>query len=213
MDQYDPDKRVDLLVDEWGGWYDVEPGTNPGFLYQQNTMRDAMLAAATLNIFNNHADRVKMANIAQAINVLQAVILTDGEKMLLTPTYHVFRMYVPHHDATLVPLSFESPDYVHNGETLPAISASASRDSTGNLHFSLVNIDDERSHEIELDVSGMDLSSVGGEILTAEDVRQHNTFGAPDRVHPSRYSGTTLQGGKLRLSLPPVSLVVLTASQ
>ena len=104
MDKYDPQKKVALVVDEWGGWYDVEPGTNPGFLYQQNTMRDAMIAGATLNIFNNHADRVRMANLAQTINVLQAVILTDKEKMILTPTYHVMEMYNVHQDATLLPV-------------------------------------------------------------------------------------------------------------
>ncbi|WP_232826498.1 alpha-N-arabinofuranosidase [Lewinella sp. IMCC34183] len=213
MDEYDPNKRVDLLVDEWGGWYDVEPGTNPGFLYQQNTMRDAMLAGATLNIFNNHADRVKMANIAQAINVLQAVILTDEEKMLLTPTYHVFRMYVPHHDAQLIPLSFESPMYTFEGESLPAISASASRDEEGKVHFSLVNIDSKQSHEMELDVAALGLGSVTGEILTAETLQEHNTFENPDQVTPSGFDGAKMSNGKLRLTIPPFSLVVLEATK
>lgn len=213
MDKYDPEKKIDLLVDEWGGWYDVEPGTNPGFLYQQNTMRDAMLAGTTLNIFNNHADRVKMANIAQAINVLQAVILTDEEKMLLTPTYHIFRMYTPHHDAKLVPLSFVSPLWIHNDEALPAISASASEDQEGNVNFSLVNIDDERAHQIELNVTGMNLSSVSGEILTADNLQQHNTFEAPNQIQPANFTTATLRNGTLRLSIPPFSVVVLQASK
>ena len=168
MDKYDPEKRVDLLVDEWGRLVRRGAGNQSWFSCTSKTpCGDAMLAGATLNIFNNHADRVKMANVAQAVNVLQAVILTDEEKLLLTPTYHVFRMYAAHHDAMLIPLDFESPEWVHGDESLPAISASASRDSTGNVHFSLVNIDDQRTHQIELDVSGMDLSAVSGEILTA----------------------------------------------
>jgi alpha-N-arabinofuranosidase len=126
MDKYDPAKKIALVVDEWGGWYEVEPGTNPGFLYQQNTMRDAMIAGATLNIFNNHADRVRMANLAQAINVLQAVILTRDEKMILTPTYHVMEMYNVHQDATLVPVTVKSNDYVLGADKLPAVSVSAS---------------------------------------------------------------------------------------
>jgi alpha-N-arabinofuranosidase len=213
MDKYDPDKKVDLLVDEWGGWYDVEPGTNPGFLYQQNTMRDAILASASLNIFNNHADRVKMANIAQAVNVLQAVILTEEEELVLTPTYHVFRMFNVHQDAKLIPLTFISPLWIHKGEALPAISASASEDAEGKIHFSLVNIDDERTHQLELDVASMNLRSVSGEILTSAKVQDHNTFEAPNRVQPENYTGATLREGKLRLRLPPFSVVVLEATK
>ncbi len=213
MDKYDPNKRVDLYVDEWGGWYDVEPGTNGAFLYQQNTMRDAMLAGTTLNIFNNHADRVKMANIAQAINVLQAVILTDEEKLLLTPTYHVFRMYTVHHDAQLIPLSFVSPQYIHGNEALPALSASASRDAAGKVHFSLVNIDAERAHEVELDVAALGLGSVTGEILTADALQDHNTFDAPNRVQPASFDSARLADGTLRLTVPPFSVIVLEATE
>src|SRR3989337_1258680 len=141
MDKYDSSKKVALIVDEWGGWYDSEPGTNPGFLYQQNTMRDAMIAGVTLNVFHNHCDRVKMANLAQTINVLQAVILTDKEKMLLTPTYHVMEMYTVHHEARLLPLTVESETYSFNGKALKAVHASASIDTSGSVHISLVNID------------------------------------------------------------------------
>jgi alpha-N-arabinofuranosidase len=213
MDKYDPDKKVDLYVDEWGGWYDVEPGTNGAFLYQQNTMRDAMLAGATLNIFNNHADRVKMANIAQAINVLQAVILTDEEKMLLTPTYHVFRMYNVHHDATLIPLSFVSPLYIHNNESLPAISASASEDKDGKVHISLVNIDSQNAHQISLDVSKLGLKSVSGEILSSAKLQDHNTFDEPNKVQPGNFRGATLSNGKLDLNIPPFSVIVLEGTK
>ncbi|MEQ1677620.1 MAG: alpha-L-arabinofuranosidase C-terminal domain-containing protein, partial [Chitinophagaceae bacterium] len=141
MDKYDPAKKVALIVDEWGGWYETEPGTNGAFLYQQNTMRDAMIAGLTLNIFNNHADRVRIANLAQCINVLQAVILTKEEKMLLTPTYHVMEMYNVHQDALLLPLTVTSNDYTFGEKKLKAVSASASKDKNGVVHISLVNID------------------------------------------------------------------------
>src|SRR6185436_21052749 len=140
MDKYDPQQKIALVVDEWGGWYDVEKGTNPGFLYQQNTIRDAMIAGVTLNIFNNHSDRVRIANLAQTVNVLQAVILTNEEKMLITPTYHVMEMYNVHQDATHLPVTLNSTEYVWGSEKLTAVSASASKDANGLVHISLVNI-------------------------------------------------------------------------
>lgn len=210
MDQYDPEKRVALVVDEWGGWYDVEPGTNPGFLYQQNTMRDAMIAGVTLNIFNNHCDRVKMANLAQTINVLQAVILTDEEKMLLTPTYHVMRMYNVHHDAALLPIDLEGDEYVFGDDNLPALSASASRDRNGVVHISLVNIDAHSPKKVSVDLRGMIISSVEGEILASANISDHNTFTAPEKVKPLVFSGFNRRGTSLEVELPPVSVVVLT---
>lgn len=141
MDKYDPEKKIALVVDEWGGWYDANPGTNPSFLYQQNTMRDAMLAGVTLNIFNNHCDRIRMANLAQLVNVLQSVILTNKQKIILTPTYHVMEMYNVHQDAVMVPVSLTNIFYVEGTDSLPAISVSASRDKQGLTHISLVNID------------------------------------------------------------------------
>src|SRR5690606_11508192 len=149
MDKFDPQKKVALIVDEWGGWYEVEPGTNPGFLYQQNTMRDAMIAGMTLNIFNNHADRVRGANLAQIINVLQAVILTEGEKMLLTPTYHVMKMYNVHQDAQLVPIHLETQNYTFEGKSIPAVSASASK-KDGSLNISLTNVDYAKPQEVTI---------------------------------------------------------------
>lgn len=140
MDKYDPDKRIGLIVDEWGTWFDVEPGTNPGFLYQQNTLRDALVAGIHLNIFNNHCDRVQMANLAQTINVLQAVILTEGDKMLLTPTYHVFNMFKVHQDAELLPLLIDSENYTMDGQSIPKISSSASIDKKNILHITLCNL-------------------------------------------------------------------------
>lgn len=209
MDKYDPEKKVSLVVDEWGGWYDVEPGTNPGFLYQQNTMRDAMIAGTTLNIFHKHCERVQMANLAQTINVLQAVILTDEEKMLLTPTYHVMEMYKVHQDATLLPMEIDSEDYIVGGEKLPAISASASKDKNGVTHISLVNIDGSKAHDVSVAIDGAKYKNVIGRILTSKNIQDHNTFDNPEKVKPTAFKGAKLKGNTLDVKLPPFSVVVL----
>lgn len=216
MDQYDPKKKVALFVDEWGGWYDSEPGTNGAFLYQQNTMRDAMIAGTTLNTFNNHCDRVKMANLAQAVNVLQAVILTDGEKMLLTPTYHVMEMYKVHHDAVLLPIQLKSGDYQLGDEKLPAVSAAASRDKRGKIHLSLVNIHAREGNEVSIAVEGLKPESVAGRVLTSGKLQDYNSFENPNLITPQKFTGFTVLDGTLKVSLPPFSVVVLeleTASQ
>src|SRR5680860_81340 len=209
MDKYDPENTIALIVDEWGGWYDVEEGTNPGFLYQQNTMRDAMIAGTSLNIFNNHSERVKMANLAQTVNVLQAVILTEEEKMLLTPTYHVLKMYNVHQDAQLLPLSFESPKYEFNGESLPAISTSASKDKNGVIHISLVNIDSKKENTISADISGLKIKNMTGTILKSDMLQDHNTFDNPNKIHPQEFKNFKLKNGSLEMKLPPFSVVVL----
>ncbi len=209
MDKYDPQNKVALVVDEWGGWYEVEEGTNPGFLYQQNTMRDAMIAGATLNIFNNHAKRVKMANLAQTVNVLQAVILTEGEKMILTPTYHVLKMYKVHQDAILLPVKFESPTYKFNGETLPAVSISASKKESGAVHISLVNIDAQKEHIINLSMEEFGAKKLTGTILTSNNLQDHNTFEAPEKVKIKAFSKMKIKKGQVEISLPPFSVVVL----
>jgi alpha-N-arabinofuranosidase len=211
MDKYDPEKKVDLYVDEWGGWYDSEPGTNGAFLYQQNTMRDAMLAGATLNIFNNHADRVKMANIAQAINVLQAVILTEGEKMILTPTYHVMKMYNVHQDATLLPSEIHnSINYSYGKENLPAISCSASKNSAGDINISLVNIDAQKTNTVTVNLKGAKTGTVKGSILKSSKIQDHNTFEKPDLIKPAAYNDFKVEGENIKVTLPPFSVVVLT---
>jgi alpha-N-arabinofuranosidase len=208
MDRYDPTKRIALVVDEWGGWYDVEPGTNPGFLYQQNTMRDAMIAGITLNIFNNHADRVRMANLAQTINVLQAVILTDKEKMLLTPTYHVMEMYNVHQDARLIPINIQSNDYSLNNQKLPAVSASASVDSLKRTHISLTNIDAKNAQDISIDVQGK-YTVITGRILTSAKLQDYNSFDNPVKIKPADFKGAALKGNTISVKLPPFSVVVL----
>ncbi len=209
MDKYDPEKKVALAVDEWGGWYDVEPGTNPGFLYQQNTMRDAMIAGMTLNIFNNHSDRVRMANLAQTINVLQAVILTNKEKIILTPTYHVMEMYNVHQDAMLLPLDIKTDNYTFGNESLPAVSGSASKDSTGLIHVSLTNINSSKEESIVINIDGKKFSKVSGRILTSKKMQDHNTFEEPNKVVPQVFNGASFKGDALNVKLPPFSVVVL----
>ena len=210
MDKYDPERKIALVVDEWGGWYNVEPGTNPGFLYQQNTMRDAMIAGLTLNIFHNHCERVRMANLAQTVNVLQAVILTNKEKMIITPTYHVMEMYNVHQDATMLPMNIISRGYILGNERLPAVSISASKDKNGITHISLVNIDASQTQDVSIQVNGAKLSSVTGRMLTAKKLQDYNSFDAPDNIKPIDFNGANLSGGSLQVSLPPFSVVVLT---
>ncbi|NLH96427.1 MAG: alpha-N-arabinofuranosidase [Clostridiaceae bacterium] len=209
MDQYDPEKRVGLIVDEWGTWYDVEPGTNPGFLYQQNTLRDALVAGINLNIFNNHCDRVKMANIAQMVNVLQAIILTEGEKMVLTPTYHVFDMYKVHQEADLLQVNLENEEYRFGDDAIPQVSASASMDKDGVIHISICNLSHEKDVEIDCQLRGTEVSGVSGTILTAPAMNAHKTFDAPENIKPARFNGASLKNGVLRIEMPPKSVVVL----
>ncbi len=209
MDKYDPKKKVALVVDEWGGWYDVEPGTNGAFLYQQNTMRDAMIAGLTLNIFNNHCDRVRMANLAQCINVLQAVILTNKEKIILTPTYHVMEMYNVHQDAMMIPLEVTSNDYALDNKELKAVSASASKDKNGAAHISLVNIDADNAQDVSIDLNDLKVKTVTGRILRSDKLQDHNTFDNPEKIKPAIFNGATLSGSTLTLKIPAFSVIVL----
>jgi alpha-L-arabinofuranosidase len=209
MDKYDPAKRVNLAVDEWGTWYDPTPGSNPGFLQQQNTIRDAVLAALNVNIFTHHADRVRMTNIAQMVNVLQAMILTDGPKMALTPTYHVFEMYVPFQDATVLPVELKTPWYNKDQWTMPAVSATAARDASGAVHVALVNVDPNKAMPVSAKLGGIGGTAVTGRILTGP-IQAHNTVDQPDTVRPVPFTGATLAGGTLSATLPPASVVVLT---
>ena len=213
MDQYDPEKRVSMIVDEWGAWYKVEKGTNPGFLYQQNTIRDALVAGLTLNIFHKHADRVRMANLAQMVNVLQSVILTDREKMLLTPTYHVLRMYQVHQGATSLDLSLDAGSFTEE-PGLPKLSASASRDAQGTVHVSVCNLDPEANVPLVVDVRGWgDKLKVSGEVLTAPSLDSHNTFDRPQAVKPGKLEGLVLRGSLLEGTLPPRSVSVITVEK
>jgi alpha-N-arabinofuranosidase len=211
MDRYDPERRIELIVDEWGTWFQVEPGTNPRFLYQQSTMRDALVAALTFHIFNAHCERVTMANIAQTVNVLQALVLTDpdSDRMLLTPTYHVYEMYKVHHDATLLPIDLSSDDYSVGEQHMPSLSASASRDQGGRVHLTVCHLNPTSSAELRIDARGMALASVEGRVLTAKQMTDHNTFDAPDTLRPTALERTQAHDGGLTLTLPPMSVAVL----
>jgi len=209
MDKGDPQRRIGLVVDEWGTWHDVEPGTNPGFLYQQNTLRDALAAALNFHIFHRHAGRVVMANIAQTVNVLQAMVLTDKGRMVLTPTYHVFEMYKVHQGATSLPVELTTPDYALGDQRIPAVSATASRDGAGRVHLSLVNTDPNREAAVICELRGFTPSRVSGRVLTAAAINAHNTFDAPMTVAPRPFTGAALDAGRLKAALPPKSVVAL----
>jgi alpha-L-arabinofuranosidase len=210
MDKFDEQRKVALIIDEWGAWHAVEPGTNPGFLYQQNSLRDALVAAVSLNSFNRHADRVRMANIAQTINVLQAMALTEGEKMALTPTYHVFEMYVPHHDATLMPVDLTCADYRFEDYAIPSLDASASRAKDGSITLTLAHMNPNTAAELAVEIAGAKVAGVKGRILTGDAINAHNTFDQPARVKPAPFDGASAADGKLTVTLPPKSVVVLT---
>jgi alpha-N-arabinofuranosidase len=205
MDKYDPDKKVGLYVDEWGSWYDQEPGSHPGFLYQQNSLRDAEVAALTLNIFQRHTDRVKLAAIAQMVNVLQAMILTDKDKMLLTPTYHVFDMYQPFMGATPYPAAVSGAEYVQGGNHLPMADVAAARSKDGKLVLSIVNTDPGHAVQVVTNLTG----SAHGRILTAFAMDAHNSFENPNMVHPLAFQSST-QDGKMSFDMPAKSVAVVT---
>ena len=208
MDKYDPAKRVSLIVDEWGTWFSVEPGTNPSFLYQQNTMRDAVVAASNLNIFHNHCDRVKMTNIAQMINVLQAMILTDNEKMVLTPTYHVFEMFNVHQNAVLLPLDLKTSNYVYNGDSIPAINGSASINTQGLIHVSLCNVNPVTDEKVIIHLENFENKKVTAKILTSDKMNALNSFDNPDNVVPADFSDFNVSGNNLEVNMPSKSIVV-----
>jgi alpha-N-arabinofuranosidase len=212
MDKYDPQKKIALIVDEWGAWYAPLPGSNPGFLLQQNSQRDAVLAALNLNIFARHADRVRGANIAQMVNVLQAMILTDKEKMVLTPTYHVFKMYVPFQDSTFVPVSLDGGAYAHDGVILPRVDAIAAKDAAGKLWLALTNLDPKVTVAVEASVAGIVPKSAAGEILTAPRLDSVNTFDAPNTVAPKPIAAK-VHGATVALTLEPRSVTVISVEQ
>jgi alpha-N-arabinofuranosidase len=214
MERYDPKKRVGMIVDEWGTWFDVEEGTNPGFLYQQNTQRDALVAGLSLNIFNAYCDRVYMANIAQTVNVLQAMLLTDGAKMILTPTYHVFEMWKGHQGATLLPAQLNSETYANGKEEIPAINASASKAGDGSILLTLCHTDPTKSATLSVELRGAELSNVAGRVLATDALNAHNTFDNAESVQPRELSNSEakLEGNLLTVTLPPASVASISIS-
>ncbi|MBO7387928.1 MAG: alpha-N-arabinofuranosidase [Lachnospiraceae bacterium] len=209
MDKYDKEGKIALIVDEWGTWYNVEPGTNPGFLYQQNTVRDALVAGINLNIFNKHCDRVKMANIAQLVNVLQSVILTDGDKMVKTPTYHVFKMYSKHQDNELVDSHIETEEIgLESDEKVPNLTESVSIDKDGKLHITLTNLSAKKAYSIEGHIADSKIKAVKGEIVGGE-IHEHNTFDKPDEVKTVEFKDFDFKGDALKIKIPASSVLHL----
>lgn len=209
MDKYDPNVEVSILVDEWGTWYAPTEGTNPGFLIQQNSQRDAVLAALNFNIFARHADRVHGANIAQMINVLQAMIFTEGEKMVLTPTYHAFRMYVPFQDATRLDIKFDQGTYTVGDITLPRVDAIAAKGKDGKIYVAITNIDAKNTASFDLTLDGYSISNVKGETLFANAIDAVNTFDKPNNVSPKAISPRVARNN-ISVTVQPQSVTVLT---
>ncbi|MGJ4804169.1 alpha-N-arabinofuranosidase [Luteimonas sp. SDU82] len=209
MDKYDPENKVALYLDEWGTWYAGLEGVNPGFLHQQNTLRDALVTSIHFDVMSRYAERVKMGNIAQMVNVLQAMILTQDEKMVLTPTYHVFEMYKPWQDATHLPFELQTPQYRHGETSVPAVHGSAVRAKDGHVYVALSNLDPDKAASVSARVSGLQASSVSGRVLTAGAITAHNSFEQPERVKPAAFDGASLSAGTLQVELPAKSVVVL----
>ena len=208
MNSINPQQWVQLIVDEWGTWYDVEPGTNPGFLYQQNTMRDAMVAALTLNIFNKHSDRIMMANIAQTVNVLQAMILTDAEKMVLTPTYYVFKMFKEHQNNMLLG-SFITSDTIESKEakrSCPMLIESASIDENGVIYSTIANVSDKKLAKIKCQIADRKIKSIKAEILCG-DIHDKNDFENADNVKIEEFTDFRQLKDGFTATLPACSVV------
>jgi len=211
MDKYDPEKKVSLVIDEWGTWFSVEPGTNPGFLYQQNTLRDALVAGLHFNMFNNNADRIRMTNIAQTINVLQAIILTEGSKMILTPTYHVYDMYKGHMDATQLDFTLLSDDYEADGKVFKKVTASVSRGTDGKVNISLCNMDPENGAKVQCVLDELPAgATIAGTILTSDAMNTHNTFDQPEAIKPKSFTDFTVNGEQMSINLPSKSVTLIT---
>jgi alpha-N-arabinofuranosidase len=209
LEKNDPEKKIGLLIDEWGTWYDVEKGTNAGFLFQQNSLRDAVVAALHFNIFHAHADRVTMTNIAQMVNVLQAMILTDRDQMLLTPTYHAYKMYLPFQDATSLPVTLrDNVVYQVGTASIPGISASAARARDGKLYLAIVNTNPNEASDVAVNVAGQNVSGASGQVLTAAAMDAHNTFQQKDAIKPAPFAAKAADG-KLNLKIPAKAVVVV----
>lgn len=207
LNKYDPEGKIKLIVDEWGTWYDKLPGTRDGFLQQQNTLRDALVAGINLNIFNNNADRISMANIAQIVNVLQSVIQTKGAALVKTPTYYVFKMYNVHQDANLIPIKFETQNYEYKGEVIPALTASAS-EKNGVTSITITNADPKRPISLKIN-TGAALRLIGGQIINSKNITDYNNFGEKEKVSITEYEMEQSVTENLEIEIPAHSIILL----
>jgi alpha-N-arabinofuranosidase len=209
-----PTSKQSIIADEWGNWFNVAPGTNPGFLFQQNTLRDAVTAALYLNIFNNDVRRIQMANIAQTINVLQAMLFTKGDQLVKTPTFYVFKMYKVYQGATLLPIDVQCQNYTMGEDSIPAVTASASRDDQGRIHISLANLNPEKDIPLTIDVRGATrLTRHSGQIITAPAMNSYNDFGKPEAVNIQPFTGYSLDQETLSMTLPSKSVVTIELAE
>lgn len=214
MDKYDASKKIGLMVDEWGNWFDVEPGTNPGFLFQQNSLRDALVAGTNLNIFNNHSDRVRMTCIAQMINVLQALILTSGKEMVLTPTYYVYQMYAAHQNASLLTSQVKTEPYAFNGKSLNSLNASASKDLQGNIHITICNINAVKNLPLTLNLNGIEkINNTHAKLLKADKINDYNDFGKKPTVIPVDFTDFKIKNNQIILQMPARSVLEFEIAQ
>ena len=210
MDKYDKDKKIALLLDEWGTWWDEEPGTIRGHLHQQNTLRDAFVASLSLDVFHKYTDRLKMANIAQIVNVLQSMILTKGKEMVLTPTYYVFKMYKVHQDATYLPIELNCEKMnVRDNRIVPMVSATASKDKNGIIHISLSNVNADETQDITINLGDVKARKAVGEILTSARLTDYNSFENPDIIKPAAFKEVKIDKGTMKVKLPAKSIVTL----
>jgi alpha-N-arabinofuranosidase len=211
MDRHDPAQRVKLIVDEWGAWYERDPGHAPSAFFQQQTVRDALLSALTFDSFIRHAERVHMANAAQVANVLHSVLLTFGEETIRTPTWHAFHLYVPHQDATRLGVAGDIPFLEHDGLSFPRVSITASKADDRSVTLTFAHTDPSHATDMQIEMNGLESNSqVAGRILTADVLTDCNTPDAPNRVSSKPWSAFTYRGGKFTATLPPASLAAVT---
>ncbi len=224
--------QVKLVVDEWGAWYGKGTELAPEYhLSQQSTMRDALLTGITLDIFQRHADKVAIANVAQSINCIHSLMLAQGDKFTLTPTFHVFQMYLPHRGAQAIRANFTAPtianplanaptpaggnSYIGSLEavkTLAGLSGSASIATTGNgklLTLTVVNPHLDRPITTEITLGGASIAFATGTVLAEPDVHAHNDFANPNAVQPRTARVAAPAAGRLTHTFPPASVTTL----
>ena len=214
MDKYDKENKIGFVVDEWGNWFNPYPGSNGAFLYQQNTLRDALVVSLNCDIFNKHCRRVKMANIAQAVNVLQAPVLTQGDKLVKTPTFYAFKMYRVHHDALLLPTEITCNEYKNNGSGIKSLSSTASKDNSGKINITITNIDPKNSQNTQVILKdGIKYRVIKAEVLTAEKMNAFNDFDKPEAVNIKEFKDFQINSNEIQVNIPSKSIILLTLSE